>query len=257
MAVGKYALTTLAHANTELGLTADGGVVDARIEGLIDKATATIESALNRKIMVRLYSKERYDGKRQDELYLEQYPVLAVNLDNLVWDSVGKTLTRNDGGSFVTDGFADGNEILVQNSDKNSGLLTASGVVTQHVITFDEVIVSDTDDDNVIISRFRALWVGDTEIPVNNYEVNSNYIYYSGGFASGNKNVRATYYAGYDTIPQDIEQKCLELVKMFYIKKSSIKKESLGKHAIEFYQDKDGIEDEIRESLSMYIKWTI
>jgi len=234
----QYALTTLANANTYLGLTADGAAVDAYVETLINRASDIIENALYRKFKIRLYTKERHSGNGQEILYFNQYPVLAVNLDNLVWDAAAKTLTRNDGGSFVKDGFADGNEVLVQNSEYNSGLQTINGIVTQHVITFDEVIVDDAIDDNVILSHC---------------EVNEDHIYYNAGFSEGHMNIRITYYAGYITIPDDIEAKCLELVKMAYDKNKDVKSEKLGPYSITFFDNKAEIIDKIKNDLSTYI----
>ena len=253
MALDTYALTSLAAANTYLGLTADAGVVDAYVETLINRASDIIESALHRLFKVRLYVKKRISGNNQEILYFEQYPVRAVNLDNLVWDAAGKTVTRNDGGSFVKDGFADGNEILVQNSDSNGGLLTVNGVVTALVITFDEVIVDDADDDNVILSHCRELWINDDEIDFDDYEVNEDHIYYKGGFPKGHMNIRRSYYAGYATIPDDIEAKCLELIKMAYDKEKDVKSEKLGPYSITFFDNKAEIMDKIRNDLSTYI----
>ena len=253
MALDTYALTTLANANTYLGLTADGGVVDAYVENLINRASDIIESALNRLLKVRLYTKERYSGIGQEQLYFKQYPVLAVNLDNLAWDAAAKTLTRNDGGSFVKDGFADGNEVLVQNSEYNSGLLTINGVVTALVITFDEVIVDDAIDDNVILSRCRELWIEDSIVDEDDYEVNEDHIYYRSGFSEGHMNIRVTYYAGFNTIPDDIESKCLELIKMAYDKNKDVKSEKLGPYSITFFDNKAEITESIRNDLSTYL----
>ena len=252
-----YALATLAHANTELGLTADGGAVDARVETLINRASDIIESALNRLLKARLYVKERHSGKNQEIIYFNQWPVLAVNLDGLAWDAAAKTLTRNDGGSFVKDGFADGNEVLVQNSEYNSGLLTISGVVTQNVITFDEVITDDAVDDNVIISRFRELWINDDRIDGDDYEVNEDHIYYNGGFAEGHNNIRMTYYAGYAAIPGDIEAKCLELVKMGYEKNKGVKTEKLGPYSITFFDSEAEMIKNIQYDLCTYMNMVI
>ena len=249
----QYALTTLAAANTYLGLASDSGSIDAYIETLINRASDIIESALHRKFKIRLYVKERYSGNGQECLYFKQYPVLAVNLDNLVWDAAAKTLTRNNGGSFEKDGFADGNEVLVQNSDSNSGLLTINGIVTQHVITFDEIIVDDADDDNVIISRFRELWINDSEIDEDDYEVNEDHIYYKNGFSKGHMNIRITYYAGYNTIPDDVEAKCLKLIKMAYDKNKDVKSEKLGPYTVTFFEDKAELAENIRNDLSTYL----
>ena len=257
-----YALTTLEKANYYLGLTADGGAVDTYVERLINQASDMIEEALLRKLMVRVYTKERYTGKGQETLYFKQYPVLAVNLDELVWDAVAKTVTRSDsGGSFVKDGFADGNEVMVQNSDLNSGLLTISGVVTAFVITFDEVIVADLSDDNVIISHFRSLWINDSEVAADDYEVNENHIYYRGGFSVGHENVRMSYYAGYygeqRHLPYDIEAKCWELIKAAYDKEKDVKSEKIGPYSITFFDNKAKIMEMIRNDLSTYINVVI
>ena len=259
MAIDTYALTTLAAANTYLGLTADGGVVDAYVETLINRASDIIESALNRLLKVRLYVKKRISGNGQEILYFEQYPVLAVNLDNLAWDAAGKKVTRNDGGSFVKEGFADGNKVLVQNSDKNSGLLTIDGVVDPLFITFSGIIVDDAINDNVIISRHRELWVNDSLVDGNDYEVNEDHIYYRCGFSVGHMNIRRTYYAGYDTIPDDIEAKCLELVKSAYDKDKNkdIKSEKIGPYSVTFFDNRAEIVNQIRNELSNYINWVI
>ena len=86
-----YALTDLAKANYYLGLESDGGYADNYLERIVNRASDIIESTLNRKLMARLYVKERYDGKGQVTLFLKQYPIVAVELDDLVWDSAAKT----------------------------------------------------------------------------------------------------------------------------------------------------------------------
>jgi len=258
MAIDTYALTTLAAANTYLGLTADGGVVDAYIETLINRASDIIESALNRLLKARLYVKERYSGNNQEALYFNQYPVLAVNLDNLAWDAAGKTLTRNDGGSFVIDGFVAADKVLVQNSEYNSGLLTVAALgVEALVLTFTDTIVDDAIDDNVILSHCRELWINDSVVDEDDYEVNNNHIYYRSGFSKDHMNIRVTYYAGYITIPDDIQAKCLELIKMGYDKNRDVKSEKIGPYSITFFDNKAEIIDSIRNDLSTYINWSI
>ena len=333
-----YALTTLVKANKELELESDGGDTDNHIEGIINQASDIIESALNRKLKARLYVKERYDGKKQVTLFLNQYPVIAVELDDLVWSASAKTVTRNDGGSFIDDGFVAGDKVLVQNSNENSGLLTinfatinrtdiafvdgaggedtittvagdfvAAGFVTGDIITvsgstsndgtytltnvaaqtltmatgslvisedagdnvtiavdgvaaltltFDDTIVTDSDDDDVTISNFRGLWVNEEEIDGDYYIVDLDNIYYLSGFSEGHKNIRITYKAGYTTIPDDIEEYCLRLVKKIYDKDRDVKSESLGPHSITYLDDGNVIED-VRKELSTYINWSV
>lgn len=257
MAIDNYALTTLTNANTYLGLTSDGGAQDAYIESIINRASDIIESYCHRKFRARLYVKERYSGIGQEVLYFNQYPVLAVNLDNLVWDAAAKTVTRNDGGSFVVDGFVAGDKILVQNSNKNSGLLTiATGGVAETVLTFEDTIIDDTEDNNVILSHFRELWIDDNLISENDYEVNHNHIYYPGGFPKGHMNIRITYYGGYTTIPDDLEQACLKLVKYVYEKNEDVKSEKLGAYSIT-YADTNDIPMDVKSILIPYVKWVI
>ena len=253
-----YALSTLAHANTELGLTADGGAVDARVETLINRASIAIENALGRKILIRLYVKERHSGKYQRIIFFNQWPVLAVNLDQLAWDAATKKVTRADGGSFITDGFLAADKVLIQNSEYNSGVLTiATGGVAATTLTFNDTITDDAVDDNVIISRFRELWVNDDQIDEDDFEVNEDHIYYNGGFSEGHNNIRMTYYAGYAAIPGDIEAKCLELVKMGYEKNKGVKTEKLGPYSITFFDSEAETSKNIQYDLCTYMNMVI
>lgn len=187
-----------------------------------DSVEDWVEAHCHRKFEATLYVKERHDGDEQDIIYFDQYPVIAVNLDGLVWSSTGKTVTRNDGGSFVTDGFTTGAKVLVQGSDDNSGLLTldVDGVAATG-LTFTDTITADTDDDNVILSHFRELWVNDTEIDEDDYGVHKDHIYYRYGLSEGHGNVRMTYYAGYSstTMPKNLQLAVKIITKAIYQKR--------------------------------------
>lgn len=180
-----------------------------------------VENYCNRKFEAALYVKERHDGDGQQIIYFDQYPVLAVNLDDLVWDSTAKTVTRADGGSFIDDGFVAGDKVLVQNSDSNSGLLTiATGGVAALALTFTDSITSDTDDDDVILSHFRELWINSSEVDEDDYKVYDDHIYYNAGFSEGHGNIRFTYYAGYSSsnMPDDLKLAIKIIVKYIYQK---------------------------------------
>jgi len=246
-----YALSTLAHALYYLGLTTDGGTVDNHIERIINRASDIIENALHNKIMARLNVKERHDGKGQEIIYFKQFPVLAVNLDELVW-TADKKVTRADGGSFIIDGFAVADKVLIQNSDNNSGLLTiATDGLVALVLTFDEAIVADTKDDNVILSHFRELWISDSKINEDDYKIYKDHIYYRGGFPEGHGNIRMTYYGGNIVLPDDVERMCLKLIKQIYEKSEGVKAEKLGPYSMTF-ADEGNIEKEIRKELIKY-----
>jgi hypothetical protein len=257
MSVDAYALTTLANALEELGLTSDSGSQDAYVENIINRTSDIIENYCHRQFKARLYVKERYDGKGQELLYLNQYPVLAVNLDELVWDNATKTVTRSDGGSFVDDGFSAGDKVLVQNSNCNGGLLTiAIDGVAANTLTFTDAITDDTEDNNVIISHFREFWVNDNEIDRDDYEVFLDHLYISGGLSKGHGNIRITYYAGYSTIPDDLEQACLKMVKLGYEKNASKKSESLGPYSVTYFDTKD-IPNDVKIILDKYRRLVI
>lgn len=254
-----YALSSLNNANSYLGLTADGGAIDTYIEYIINRASDMIEDALHNKIMARRYIKERYDGKGQENIYFKQFPVVSVNLDELAWVAGAKTVTRKDGGSFIIDGFKAGEEILIQGSDLNNGLLTiAAGGVAALVITFAAAmtIVTDAVDNNVILSHFNNLWVDDAKVNEGSYEVHSNHIHYPQGFSEGHGNVRMTYYGGNILLPDDVERLCLRLVKRIYNKNEGVKAEKLGPYSVT-HADEGKIKDEIRQELSRFMNMAV
>jgi len=203
-----------------LSITSDIAASDpsAIISDIHGSVEDWVENHCYRKFEDALYVKERHDGNDHSIIYFDQYPVLAINLDGLVWDATGKTVTRADGGSFITDGFEAGDKVLVQNSDSNSGLLTiATGGVAALAITFTDTIVADTSDDNVILSLFRELWINDTEVDEDDYEVFPDHIYYNAGFSEGHGNIRMTYYIKYSIINiNDLKLAIKIIVKAIY-----------------------------------------
>jgi len=217
-----------------------------------------VENHCYRKFEDALYVKERHDGKDQNIIYFEQYPVLAVNLDGLVWNATAKTVTRADGGSFITDGFEAADKVLVQNSDSNSGLLTiATGGVAALVLTFTDTIVADTSDDNVILSLFRELWINDTKVDEDDYEVFSDHIYYNAGFSEGHGNIRLTYYIKYSIINiNDLKLAIKIIVKSIYQKRQeeifSIKSYKVGDIAVTC--EEGDIPKEAEAILNKYVK---
>lgn len=58
-------------------------------------------------------------------------------------------------------------------------------------------------------------------------------IYYTGGFSSGIRNYRASYTAGYTTIPNDLAQACITLVSYLKNQTKSVgmKSETLGEYS--------------------------
>lgn len=208
------------HLTAAESITSDiaAGDPSTILESIRDSVEDWVENYCHRTFEATLYVKERHDGDEQDIIYFDQSPVLAINLDSLAWDSTG-TVTRDDGGSFVSDGFTSGDSVLVQNSDSNSGLLTIdTDGVAATVLTFTDTITTDSDDDDVILSLFRELWINDTEIEEDDYRVFNDHIYYNAGFSEGHGNIRLSYYAGYSSsnMPSDLKLSIKIIVKSIY-----------------------------------------
>ncbi len=75
MAVGTYALCSLAELKAHLGITTSTD--DSIMEAYIDEATARIESWIGRRIISRSYS-EWYGGNNVRAIALRQYPINSV-----------------------------------------------------------------------------------------------------------------------------------------------------------------------------------
>jgi len=81
MATGEYALVTWAALAAEFGYLADE---QAKVERLIDAATARMEMEAKHKILARDYAGVILDGSGRDILLLPQFPlnsVLSVHID--------------------------------------------------------------------------------------------------------------------------------------------------------------------------------
>lgn len=82
MAVGAYALTTLANVKAYLHISGDES--DTLLEGLIDAVSALFETYTNRKLAARDYDPDSdpedalLDGNGELELVLPQYPVNSI-----------------------------------------------------------------------------------------------------------------------------------------------------------------------------------
>ena len=71
-------------------------------------------------------------------------------------------------------------------------------------------------------------------------------VFYQGGFLRGIRNYRFTYIAGYSTIPNDLDEACLELSAYLYNnrKSSGLKSETLGEYS---YTRDDSIGNVIKD----------
>jgi len=168
MALVSYALTSVANAQTYLGITGDTTL----LELLIDGATDYIESQCGRRFASTTYTQEEYDGTESNYIFLKQYPVTAAT-----------TIERNDG-----------------------TLSTPS---------------------------WTSLTEGDDYEPY----LNEGYLDMLGRTSETERHrYRATYTAGYTTIPYDLEIACLKLVSEGYNKRKNdgVTSERIGSWAITY-----------------------
>lgn len=152
MAVGTYALTSLANLKEYLNITGDGN--DTLLENLVDRATELIENFTNRKLKARDYHYDSdesaydsdnavMDGNDRDRMIMPQHPVNTVTTVRINTLSISVRSTVFDTGYVL---------------DKKNGIIFLAG-----------------------------------------------YIY-----TLGIKNIEFVYNAGYSTIPEDLEQACIE-----------------------------------------------
>jgi hypothetical protein len=232
MAVDTYALCTLANFKTFAGIT--GTDDDARLEILIDAASDRIESYCGRKFASRDYSEE-YNGDGHERLRLWQGPLTAVGrvcigrvdaieikgTGTAVYDaSVATTSTTltmvlraATGNTTSTRLFADyvtltlltaaataetGWTATLRHTDGNWASADIIQVGAQHCLSPDSATVE--------------VWEESHE----GYDVDwdaGELIHTEGSWATGSRNIHVEYTAGYATIPDDVEQACMELVK--------------------------------------------
>ena len=69
-------------------------------------------------------------------------------------------------------------------------------------------------------------------------------IYYSGKFYEGPKNYKIEYNAGYETIPEDLEEACVELVTHIYNHRdgNDVQSESIGDYSVTYKDIRDLID---------------
>lgn len=159
MAVGTYALTTLAHLKSYLNLSVS--THDTLLEDFVDRATDLFENFTNRKLKARDYHYDSgdgdydsdngiMDGNDRDMISLPQYPVNSITTLRI------NTTSIDERTSIYACGW------VIQ--DKAAGIVALSCYL----------------------------------------------------FTKGLKNIDFAYNAGYSTVPEDLEQACIELAAWMF-----------------------------------------
>ena len=263
MAVGTYALTSLANLKAWMGITASTD--DTVLESAIDRATARIESYVGRQILSRSYAEWR-SGAGVDAIRLHQWPVSQVTG---VWTGAYAALVVSS--ADATDLRA---SISVnQETGSNAVILTrttSAGVTTTTTLSFATYSTTAalataigstagfacTLGKNIRSVQLRPRAAGDVVLATVTLfaaDTASEYTYdYDTGrlmidqswwaywpmdrgiMPDAVKSVCVEYTAGYATVPDDIEQACIEIAAMMYRDRkrdSGLQSESLGDYS--------------------------
>jgi hypothetical protein len=263
MAVGTYALTSLANLKSWLGISTSTD--DAVLEKAIDRATARIESYVGRQILSRTYTEWR-SGAGVDEIRLHQWPVSQVTG---VWTGAYAALVIGSGDA--TDIRA--SISINQETGTPAAVLTrtdSTGVTTTTTHLFSAypntsalaVVIGGTAGytctlgKNIRTAQLRPRAAGDVVLATVTLfaaDTASEYTYdYDTGrlaidqswwaywplergiMPDAVKSVLVEYTAGYATVPDDIEQACIEIAAMMYRDRrrdSGLASESLGDYS--------------------------
>ena len=244
MAVGPYALTSLSNLKSWLGITTSTD--DAVLEAAIDRATSRIESYLERNIKERSYAEWR-SGEGVSTIRLYQWPVSQVtsvfsgNIAVMVIGAKGNNLRASIAVNQETPTPA-----VVATYTDIAGATTATSIPFATYPTVSDVAaqIGATGAFNATVTKnLRAvqmrpragadcvlasmtLYGADTPSEFTyDYErgrltIDRSWFAYwplqKGIMPNVAKSILIEYTAGYATVPDDIEQACIEVASMLY-----------------------------------------
>ena len=270
MAVGQYALTTLAGLKAHLGITVS--TYDTILEQYIDHASAKIERWIGRQIKLRNYS-EWYGGNDVRSVRVKQYPInnvvgvytglaAGMTITSTVSSDVRLTVSINtDPLGTVANGALAPCAVLTRT--------TTAGTTTIDTLTFTAyptttllaaAINGITGYSASVSTAMRCAQLhpragGDIKmasVMLTGVDVSSEFVYdsYLGivtirqdAFPMASHNARypsalqstlIEYSAGYTTVPDDIHQACLVIAGTMYLSRksdTSLQSESLGDYS--------------------------
>ena len=249
-----------------------GSEHDVIYQELITRASEFIEEYTRRKIKTRTFTHERYDGNDKDYLFIENYPVTAIErisigtLDAIkiyydsdtVYNAYAKVSTT--GVTLVVDGTA-GSELAFSTY---TTLLDMATAINGQTGWTGSVAISDYNSwpstliypqQNVYaVQAYGYLKVPDE--PIYDYKIDATrgMIYYSTGFDSGVQNVFITYNAGYSNAPEVLKMFCCELVKQKFDQSNldlNLKSEKMGDYSYT-KADLEGLPKDILMEVDLY-----
>ena len=271
MAVGQYALTTLAGLKAHLGITVS--TYDTILEQYIDHASAKIERWIGRQIKLRNYS-EWYGGNDVRSVRVKQYPInnvvgvytglaAALTIASTVSSDVRLTVSINtDPLGTVANGVLAPCAVLTRT--------TTAGTTTTDTLLFSTyptttllvaAINAITGYSASVSTAMRCAQLhpragGDIKmatVMLTGVNVSSEFVYdsylgivtirqdafptmasHSARYPSALQSTLIEYSAGYTTVPDDIHQACLVIAGTMYLSRksdTSLQSESLGDYS--------------------------
>ena len=291
------ALTTTTRFKEYIGETST--TYDTLIDALVDRATSALEAYCGHVFGEDDY-RHRFDGDGTTSLFLPEFPVtqvalLSVSLQDVIkikntssdaWhayvevvESASDPSVSSTMNLVIQGGTNDGSDALTLSSytlttlvaaiiAKSKGwtatlnmsdwgvwdapeLLPCSGLHCLDDYAYVQTPYEPEIDFAVIGQRFPPYNgnVGELQLPT--------------GFATGKQNVIVRYTAGYPTIPDDLEQICIDLIGVYFKSRNTdttIKSEKLGDHSITYVEGGGGgardIPVHIAKRLAPYKRWS-
>lgn len=263
MAVGPYALTSLANLKSWLGITASTD--DAVLEAAIDRATARIETYIGRQVRSRTYTEWR-SGAGVNAIRLHQWPVSQVSG---VWTGAYAALVIGQGDATdirasISINQETGSPAAVLNRTTSAGVTTTTTLAFSTYATTAALATAIgstagftcTLGKNIRTAQLRPRAAGDVvlatvtlfaadtpseytyDYDTGRLEIDQSWWAYwpleRGIMPDAVKSVLVEYTAGYATVPDDIEQACIEVAAMMYRDRrrdAGLASESLGDYS--------------------------
>ena len=234
MAVDTYALTTLAKLQGYLGIT--GSTDEVVLEGCIDRASARIETFIDRKILTRSYVDWVFPER--NVVRLRNWPATAVRrvaYGSTIALTVNATTTTDVRATVAvtessivlkrwdSDGTATTSTLAFTTYPTTNGMATAisaltgwSATASDNLLSAELYPVSGAD----ALSNAVYLDVPDIVDSPAWVDMDTGLIRVSVDAmvdaVGGNRPVLVDYDAGYSTVPYDVEQACLEVAATMY-----------------------------------------
>ncbi len=271
MAVGTYALTTLAQLKAHLGITASTD--NTILEQYIDHATAKIERWIGRQILVRNYF-EWYGGNDVRSVRVKQYPInnvvgvytglaAALTIASTVSSDIRLTVSINTDplGTVANGALAPGVTLTRTTTAGTTSTNTLTFATYPDTTSLVAAINAITGYSATVTTAMRCAQLhpragGDIKmatVVLTGVNVSSEFVYDSylgivtirqdafptmgqhhARFPSALQSTLIEYSAGYTAVPDDIHQACLVIAGTMYLSRksdTSLQSESLGDYS--------------------------